>query len=45
MIIGGGKYPKLVFTVGTLARCYGNKQISFQGQAWGPWLVPVPGIR
>lgn len=27
----------------TLARCYGNRQLSFQGQAWGP--VPVPGMQ
>lgn len=42
---GRGEYPKLVFIVVILARCYGNRQISFQGRVWGPWLLPVPGIQ
>lgn len=41
---GGRKYPKLVFIVAALARCYGNKQISFQGRAWGS-LPPVCALH
>lgn len=39
IIIGGGKYPKLVFIVATPARCYGDRQLSFQGRALGRWCT------
>lgn len=43
IIMGCGEreYPKLAAVMTTPARCYGDRQISFQGQDGGPRLLPV----